>query len=211
MAVFSTPLTPGAVSTIGGAGTTQKIFQSNILYATGPNVGKVIPFVGSVTDFLLPIPGQNKFNGVRIKVLMSGNVYVHGTTPTFQLQLLGSVLGTSNTILCQTSAVTLTTASNYDWSLFAELICSNAPSASTIPGGAGAVTGQFSSLINGTVGAAATLTNNLASVSMAGPTGGSPAAPTGGAAYYLKAAALFGVTDAANLASLTEFVAWTED
>jgi hypothetical protein len=200
-------LTPGAVQTIGGTGTTQKIFQSSIKNAAGVVQS---PFVSGVTDFLLAIPGQNKLNGTRFNVLMSGNVYLHGTSPTWQLQLLGSVLGTSNTILAQTSAVSLTTANNYDWSLLASFIVSSTPSVSTLPGGSGILTGQFSSLINGTVGASATLTNNLTGVVMSGPTGGSPAAPTGGAAFYLKAAALFGVSDAANLASLTEFYAWID-
>lgn len=204
---ISTPLTPGAVQTIGGTGTTQKIFQSSIKNQAGVVQS---PFVSSVTDYLLPIPSGGKLNGKRIKIMISGNVYVHGTSPTWQLQLLGSVAGSSNTILCQTAAVSLTTANNYDWSMEVNLICSNLPAGgvTTLPGGAGLVTGQFSSLINGTVGASATLTNNLASVDMFNNT--ITNASYGLPAYYLKAAALFGVTDAANLASLTEFYAFWE-
>jgi hypothetical protein len=203
---FSVGMTPGSVSTVGGPGTTQKIFQSNITNAAGVVQS---PFVSGVTAYLLPIPGLNKLNGHRLNVILSGNAYVHGSSPTLQLQLLGSILASSWTVLAQTSAVSLTTANNYDWSLNATLICSNTPSVSTVPGGAGIVTGSFGSLINGTVGAGATLTNNLTGVNM-NPTTGSPATASGAAAYYLAAALLFGVSDAANLASVTEFYAFTD-
>lgn len=199
MPLISEPYTPGAVSTVGGLGTTQKIFQS-----TQPS-GR---YGVAVQDFLLAIPGSNRLNGKRIKINMSGNAFLHGTTPTLQLQLLGSVLGVANTILCQTAAVTLTTNLNYDWGLQAELLCSNLPTPNTtFPGGAGIVTGKFNSLIGGTVGADATLTNNLAGVAM-GP--GTPLVPID-PAFYCKAAVLFSVTDALALASLTEFYAYTEE
>ena len=49
MANFGVALTPGAVQTIGGLGTTQKIFQSNIKNAAGVVQS---PYVSGVTDFL---------------------------------------------------------------------------------------------------------------------------------------------------------------
>jgi hypothetical protein len=197
MANFGVALTPGAVQTIGGLGTTQKIFQSNIKNAAGVVQS---PFVSGVTDFLLPIPGLNRFNGKKICVDIVGNVYVHGTTPTFQVQMLGSVLGVSNTIMAQSAAVTLTTNANYDWEIYAELFCSNAPAVAGGVGGAGAVSGFFEYFIGGTYAARAALTNNLPSVSM----NSTPA-------YYLKVAGLFSVTDALDIASLTQFNAWTDE
>lgn len=188
----------GAPLTIGGLGTTQKIFQA-------PKTGLV---VSAVSDYLLALPGGNRLNGKVFAVRATGNVFVHGTTPTFQLQLLGSILGVTNVILAQTAAVTLTTAANYDWAIEALLFGSSAPSVTTVPGGAGALVGQFSSNINGTVGAQATLTNNLTGITF-GPTSSAtgPGTPNEPIAY-LKVAGLFTPTDALQLASLTEFVVY---
>lgn len=188
MDILSNSFTGGLVpNTIGGLGTTQKIFGATLAGVTAN-----LPLSAGM-------PGGNRLNGHRFNVRMSGSVYVHGTSPTFQLQLLGFVPGGGNVILCQTAAQALTTNASYDWSLTASFIGSNAPTVVGAIGGAGSLTGSFTSLINGTVGALATLTNNLGSVNFA-------LEPP----FTFLAAGLFGVTDALNLSSLNEFFAFFE-
>jgi len=214
----------GAVSTIGGTGTSLKKFQSNVLYTTGPNLGLVFPFYGTATDYLIPVAGggQNsngRVGGVRFGVKASGNVYVHGTSPTLNFQLLGDLGNTPTTdvdMLTLTSAQALTTATSYDWTLSVELYGSAAPASAGKVGGSGSLQVANASLLLGsTITPVTSMTAAaLTSVNFAGtyntdyPTGSHDGIVY--PAFFLKFGLTFGVSDAANLASITEFYAYTD-
>lgn len=204
------PLGPGAVSTIGGAGTTLQKFQSSIKTAAGA----IIPFVSTVTDYLLPLPGQNKTNGIHFGIVASGNVFVHGTSPTLNFSLIGALPSTPTTDVVLATLTTpqgLTTNASYDWTVSLELCGSTAPAVVGGVGGSGqlkVLNGYFS--IGGTTSLLAGMTlltlntvNFNGAYAAANPT-------TGQAAAFLKCGLTFGVSDALNLAALTEFYAYTE-
>ena len=216
-------LTPGAVSTIGGSGTAIKKFQSNIEYATGPNIGSVVPFYGTVTDLLLPVAGgsqssNGRVGGVHINVVASGSVYIHGTSPTLNFGLGGELGNTPQTDVVMAtlaSPQSLTTATSYDWTFTAGLYGSAAPASAGKVGGSGSlqvVTANF--FLGSTIAPVTSMTLlPLTGVNFQGDYGtdypsGSHTGVTS-PAFFLKFAFTFGVSDAANLASLTEFYVYS--
>lgn len=222
--MIANALTPGAVSTIGGTGTSLKKFQSNTLYGSGPNIGKVLPFYSTVTDLLMPLTPSNVnppgtgFNGCRFTVIASGSVYVHGTSPTLNFSLignLGNTPGTDVVMATATSAVSLTTATSYDFTFLADLIGSQAPGTAGQAGGSGSLTIAgatfFVNSPSQTAYSAMTLLP-LTSVNFLGNYGGQTGGGYQGSDYlypisFFKFGLTFGVSDAANLASLGEFYA----
>ncbi len=214
------PNQPGAVGTIGGTGNTLKKFQSNLLYAAGPNLGTVYPYPGtSVTDYILPVAGgvsspNGRVGGHRLGVKISGSVYVHGTSPTLNFQLIGNLGNTPATdvdMLTLASAQALTTATSYDWSLSVDLYGSAAPASSGAVGGSGSLqVAAASLLLASTIVPVTSMTAAaLANVNFQGQYGTSYPAVSDNAinypAFFLKFGLTFGVSDSANLASLYEF------
>jgi hypothetical protein len=223
--MIANALTPGAVSTIGGTGTSNKKFQSNVLQGSGPNIGKVYSFYGTVTDLLLPIPPSNPtppgngINGARFGLVASGSVYVHGTSPTLNFSLIGNLGNTPQTdvvMATATSAISLTTATSYDWTCVFDLIGSQAPGTAGQAGGSGALTIAgatfFISSPSQTVYSSMTLAQ-LTGVNFLGNYGGATGGGYQGSnnlypTSFFKFGLTFGVSDAANLASLYEFYAY---
>jgi len=113
-------------STVGGTGTSTKIFPNLLANATGLPAS----FTGSPVPTLPPagaqivIPGTGQYEQQQIVVTAGGYVYVHGTSPTlnFLLQSGTSLTSGSNTTIATlASAQSLTTASYYPWSLSVKL------------------------------------------------------------------------------------------
>lgn len=99
---------PLNVAQVGGLGTTAKIFPG------------LVGGVPALTPALLTVPGTSRFEGSEFVIKAAGWASVLGTTPTLNVTLyLGSSLtASSNTaLLTLASAVTVTTAAAYPWSL----------------------------------------------------------------------------------------------
>jgi hypothetical protein len=191
-------------SAVGGVGTTQKIWQ----YAPLPFAPSGQGLVGAVT---LALPGTARLNGKQFQVRASGNATVAGTTPTLQIQLLGANPGGNNVILAQSSARTVVTSASYPWSLEATLEGDNLSAI---------LQGWFSDGIANQVDTTAALTNTLTGVNFgtiaASGLASGASYPSSGylplnagdePAINLQMAILFGVSNAANTANLTEFFA----
>jgi hypothetical protein len=110
-------------SLIGGTGTTAKIFPS--LLGTGfDNGGGALPTPGAATAAFCQIPAGGQYEQQLIEVRASGNLFVHGTSPTVQIvfQQGSSMTSTSNTTMATLSAaLSVTTASTYPWSFTCKL------------------------------------------------------------------------------------------
>lgn len=185
-------------ATVGGTGTTQKIFQIASQPFTPAGVGPS----GAVT---LGAPGSGRLDGKKFTVRASGNAFVHGTTPTLQVQILAAIPGGSNVVLAQSTAQTLTTNANYPWYIEADL------QGTTLSGILG---GAFDCVIDNIVDKRLALSNALTSVnfgsasqqynnttgvvSIAGNTADEPS-------VNFQVALLFSVSDALNLGTLYEF------
>jgi len=219
------PNQPGAVATIGNTGTTIKKFQTSVVYASGPLIGTAYPYPGtSVTDYLIPVAGgvgkpQGKVGGRHIRCYASGNVYVHGTSPTLNFQLIGNLGNTPATdvvLATLTSAQSLTTATSYDWTVDIDLYGCQAPLTAGAIGGSGSLqVCSGTSFIGSTISIQTAMTlTALTSVNFQGAYATSYPAISYNAvqypAFFLKFGLIFGVSDAANLAQMTEFYA-TDD
>lgn len=136
----------GAPATIGGTGTTAKVFnQAN----------------NSANAFTLVAPGSYRLEGQQFAIRAGGRLYVHGTSPTVNIVLQSgtSLTSTSNTTIATLgSAQSLTTATNYPW--FVEAILQGDSTS-------GDVQGAFRIGINNTISAWAALSNALTSTNFA--------------------------------------------
>ena len=154
----------------------------------------------ATTPATLLIPANGTKNGVPFTVRASGNLYVHGTSPTINFQLCnGTALAGSppvnNVISTLTSAQSLSTGATYPFAFNATL--------------QGDSTSGVVQVTNATFycnGVSGTLTNtDLTGISFGGP--GFPAPAGGGAALSLVFGLKFGVADALDTASLLSFYA----
>jgi hypothetical protein len=198
MSFIVNPLASVSPATVGGTGTTAKIFQIASPPFTPAGVGPS----GAVT---LGAPGSGRLDGKKFTVRASGNAFVHGTTPTIQIQILAANPGGNNVVLAQSTAQTVTTNANYPWYIEADL------QGTTL---SGILQGAFDAVINNAADKRATLTNTLTGVnfgsasqqynnttgvlSVAGNTADEPS-------INFQVALLFSVSDALNLGTLSEF------
>lgn len=217
--MLANALTPGAVSTIGGTGSTLKKFQSNVTYPTGSKAGQVVPFFGTVTDLTMPLPGNGKLSQIRWGVIASGTLFIHGTTPTINFSLIGSLGNTPSTdvvLATLTAAQSLTTNASYEFSLEAKFIGAQAAPTVGAAGGDGKV-----QLINADwfAGSTDTLNSGMTLLPLTGVDffgRYNPDYPVGAnngvlfPPFLLKLGLTFAVSDSANLATLNEFYAYQE-
>lgn len=217
---------PGSTTTIGGTGTTIKKFQSYITNAQGTLISNPYPGQTAVTDLVIPVnsdvsPGQNvangKIGGRRFKVYVSGSVYVAGTSPTLNFELianLGNTIGTDVDMATLASASSLTTSTSYDFSFSAELYGNAAPTSSGLIGGSGNLgiancTFFLSGAATPVIPATSITQTALTGVKFNGQYGTNYPTSAYNAqtypAFFFKFGLIFGVSNSANLASLTEF------
>lgn len=184
--------------TVGGLGTTAKIFQIAPQAFSPSGVGPS----GAVT---LGAPGDGRLNGRKFTVRASGDAFVHGTTPTLQIQLLAAIPGGANVVLAQSTAQTLTTNATYPWYLECDLQGTTA---------SGILQGMFDDEIDNIVDRRVALTNTLTSVNFgtsavvySNTTGVASIAGNPGVepCINFQVALLWSVTDALNLGTLYEF------
>lgn len=199
MSTIINALATNSAQTVGGTGTTAKIFQ----IAPQPFTPSSIAPSGAVT---LPAPGSARLNGKKFTVRASGDAFVHGVAPTLQVQLLAALPGGANVVVAQSTAQTLTTNATYPWIIEAEVVGTTA---------SGILHGVFKAAIDNLVNAPAALSNTLTGVnfgastqqynnttgvvSIAGNTADEPA-------INFQIALVFGVSDASNLGTLYDFV-----
>ena len=110
-------------SSVGGTGTTAKIFPNLLANITGLPSGfglgspaPTLPFAAAVCT----IPGTGQYEQQQIQIAAAGYVFVHGTTPTvnFVIQNGTSLTPGSNTTVATLASVqTLTTGATYPFSL----------------------------------------------------------------------------------------------
>jgi hypothetical protein len=176
-------------SLIGGTGTTTKIFPNLLTNNNGIPAGfgsgsppPAAPFAAAVAT----IRGTGEYEQQQISLSASGYVFVHGTTPTvnFVVQSGTSLTAASNTTCATlTSVQTLTTAAFYPWALSLKLSSDAFSGIVQIFGATIACNG---------VSGAATLTNltgaNLTTT-----------------ALNFVVGITFGVSDALNVAALSQF------
>jgi hypothetical protein len=183
------PAQPSVVGPINS--TTMQIF---------PAVGLGLGFqVAPTAPAQLFVPANGAMNGVPFSVHASGNVFVHGSSPTINFALYNgtSLTAASNgtAISTLTSAQSLTTAATYPFSYQATL--------------QGDSTSGVVQVIGATFycnGVSGTLTNtDLTGITFGGPAFPAPAG--GGAALSLCLGIKFGVGDALDTASLMSFYA----
>lgn len=194
-------------ATVGGTGTTAKIFQ----YSASAFTPTDLTAPGAVT---LPIPGSGRLNGKRFTIAASGNATVAGSSPTLQIQLLASVNGAANVIVAQSSAQSV--SGSFPWTIAGVL------QGDTL---SGIVQGSFSALVNSLLNSPAVLTNGLTGVSFgtnsaSGATNGASYPTTGVSGFAnpgleppikFQVALVFGVSNAANVGRLMEFFAFEEN
>jgi hypothetical protein len=173
-------------ATVGGTGT----------------VGKVFPLLSnSSVAATLTAFGSGRLEGQQFVVRASGKVFVHGTTPTVLLTL---AKGTSLTLASDTavavmaSAATLVTAATYPWAI--EVKCQGDSTSGIVQ----VISSSIS--INGV---AASVTNaNLTGINLgvqAPLVNGLPPLTSNEPSINLVMAVTFGVSDALNLATMTQF------
>lgn len=208
-------LTP---SIVGGSGTTTKMFPSllgpgfdngggNLGGPLGPQgSGGVVPSpAAAVGPAMLIVPSSGLYEGQAIEIRASGSIYIHGTSPTlnFVLQSGTSMTASSNTTFATLhTAVSLTTAAQYPFSLDLGIQGDSVSGIVQVVWASFAVDG-----INFELNAnARSDTNYVAPTSLTGVkftgAGGKPA-------LNIVFGVTFGVSDAANVANLTQFQAGT--
>jgi len=179
--------------TVGGTGTTAKIFPS---------------LLSSTAAASLVIPASGEYEGREIVIRAAGKLYVHGTTPTinFVLQSGTSLTAASNTTVATlAAAASLTTAHTYPFAFQAVLQGDSTSGIVQVVEADFACNGAVQT-VEGTGITATSLTgiNFLAG----GPTGIVLAGNgNGGAAINLVFGLTWAVSDAANTASLDQFFA----
>jgi hypothetical protein len=103
---------PLSLAQVGGLGTVGKIFPNKV------------GGVATLTPALLIPPGSGRLEGVEFKIKAAGWASVLGTSPTLDIALyIGSSLTASaNAVIMHlASAVSVTTAATYPWSLSATM------------------------------------------------------------------------------------------
>lgn len=136
----------------------------------------------------LAVPGSTRFNGKKMLVRAAGFATVGGTSPTLNLVLQSgtSLTSGSNTTLATLgSAQAVTTSASYPWMLEAILEGDSTT---------GKLQGAFSIILNNVVSAWAALSNGLTGLNFA-------TEPV----FNLVIGVTFGVANAANTATLTDF------
>jgi hypothetical protein len=180
VAVSSCGLTYASPSKVGGTGTGLKIFPS---------------LLSSTAAAVVPIP--TNLAGTRLEVRASGNLYVHGTSPTvgFALQLGNSLTSTNNVSIASAvnTAQSLSTANYYPYSMSVVLSGDANSNALQVISGAFCVGGNVVSVVLNSE-----------------PAAGSPASypyswTSSGAAFELVFGIQYGVSDALNAAQLQQF------
>lgn len=190
--------------TVGGTGTTQKVFP----YVPGPSIGVAAnsssPFSGVGA---IAVPGNNEVNGQNLVVLASGNFEVGagGACPNFTVKLLAATsaanlaagtyttLGTSGLITAQNLLGTF-----YPWSLEFEI---NGDSGSGIVQGSGAFLVDGTYVGNGSnAGAQGVMgtTSGWNQLSGINFSSGTPA-------FYLAVGVTFSVSESGNSANMYQF------
>lgn len=147
---------------------------------------------------ILPIPGSGKYNGKYFDVNVAGNVTVGGVSPTVALTLYaGTTLPTiasPGTSVGALTAASLSTGATYPFMLWARFEGDQT---------SGILQGTFATLMNG-VWTAFAHTTNLTGVNFIET--GTPSAPVANdPCVYLTFGLTFGVANAANTATLTQF------
>lgn len=130
MEVFADSGVRGATpSIVGGTGTTTKIFPSllgpnfnvgafNLGGALGPiGSGGTVPSPNTATPAALLIaPAARILEGQEFEVRAAGTIYIHGTSPTFNFLLQAGTSftsGSNTTMATMHTAISLTTAAQY--------------------------------------------------------------------------------------------------
>lgn len=165
---------------------------------TGITTAQIFPLASSSSAACtLLVPGSNRLNGVRFKVVASGDVTVGGVSPTVNLGLYSgtSLTPGSNSLLTGASAVTVTTSKSYPWFIEVNIIGTNTADGST------QAQGYAVMQIGNT---AAPATTALATIAGAAFTFSSE--PVANLVLGLT----FGVANAANTATMNEFYLYAD-
>ena len=182
-------------ASVGGTGTSADLFP----YSNN-----------SAAPYAILLPSGGELEGQQFLVRAGGKVFVHGTSPTVNVTLYGNagglpasapMSGSSWTaISVGTSPQALTTNATYPWALFALLQGDSTSGIVHVVEAVLAIDGNIVSLTN----ASLTGVNFLSGYQ---PGGAIPYAANGGPSLALVAAITFGVSDAANKATLLQFQA----
>lgn len=175
---------------------------AGVVANTAITTAQIFPLlVNGVASSTLPaqlmIPGSSRYSGSRLKVFFSGFAAVGGTTPTLNLTLYSgtSLTPGSNTSFWAGSAQTVTTSKTYPF--FAEVTLQGDTTSSASTGIQG-----FGIYKIGDLPATATMTD-LSATSLTLAYASEPAA-------NLCCAVTFGVANAANTATLTDFYLYVD-
>lgn len=176
--------------------TAVQIFPTPALLNTGTN-----PALQVQGPAILAAPGGNKLNGQYFKIVACGIVSVGGSTPTVALNLYANIaptvptLASPGTSIAALAAATLATSTTYNFRLEAYL---EGDSSSGIVGG------SFLTSMNNVFVAPAALSTKLTAVPF-GPTGTPPNVLPNDPCLQFVFGLTFGVANAANTATLTQF------
>lgn len=176
-------------ASVGGTGTTAKIFPNLLANATGLPAGfgsgSPVPTAPLAPSFV-QIPGTGQYEQQLISVRAAGYLFVHGTSPTinFLFQQGTSLTSGSNTTMATlASAQSLTTNANYPWFFKADLQGDSVSGVLQIANGVFSCNGVSGSLtLTDLTGVNLTTTN-----------------------YQFVIGITFGVSDATNKAFLSQF------